>query len=113
MYRGFSMGECRYGKTDLIEFICEDTEVREFGITSVEVSLVVTKFLQALKNSIEGMDNGNTVELRGFGSFGVKLKKPRVARNPRTNQPVKIPAQKHVFFKTGIEIRTIFKNKTK
>ena len=48
---------------------------------------------------------GDRVELRGFGTFSVKQRQPRPARNPRTGQSVHV-GEKHVpFFKTGKELR--------
>ena len=48
---------------------------------------------------------GDRVELRGFGTFSVKQRQPRAARNPRTGQSVYV-GEKHVpFFKTGKELR--------
>ena len=47
------------------------------------------------------MENGDRVELRGFGAFGVKTREARIARNPRTGQPVAVPAKKIPHFKMG------------
>ncbi len=48
---------------------------------------------------------GDRVELRGFGTFSVKQRAPRVARNPRTGQSVQV-SEKHIpYFKTGKELR--------
>lgn len=48
---------------------------------------------------------GDRVELRGFGTFSVKQRQPRTARNPRTGQAVHV-GEKHIpFFKTGKELR--------
>lgn len=48
---------------------------------------------------------GDRVELRGFGTFSVKQRQPRTARNPRTGQSVYV-GEKHIpFFKTGKELR--------
>ena len=48
---------------------------------------------------------GDRVALRGFGTFSVKQRQPRTARNPRTGQSVHV-GEKHVpFFKTGKELR--------
>ena len=48
---------------------------------------------------------GDRVELRGFGTFSVKQRQPRTARNPRTGQSVHV-GEKHIpFFKTGKELR--------
>jgi integration host factor subunit beta len=48
---------------------------------------------------------GDRIELRGFGTFSVKQRQPRTARNPRTGQSVYV-GEKHIpFFKTGKELR--------
>jgi hypothetical protein len=44
------------------------------------------------------------IELRNFGVFAVKKRKPRKARNPRTGRPVKVPARLVVTFKPGREM---------
>ena len=45
------------------------------------------------------------VEIRGFGSFSVNVRPPRLGRNPRTGTPVDIPAKPVPHFKPGIELR--------
>jgi len=53
----------------------------------------------------DAMAQGNRVELRGFGAFSVKKRDPRLGRNPRTGEAVKVD-EKHVpFFKTGKLLR--------
>lgn len=48
---------------------------------------------------------GDRVELRGFGTFSVKQRQQRTARNPRTGQAVSVE-EKHIpFFKTGKDLR--------
>ena len=49
----------------------------------------------------EALQNGDKVQLLGFGSFEVKERAARTARNPRTNEPVNIPATKLPMFKPG------------
>lgn len=54
---------------------------------------------------ISAMEQGDRVELRGFGAFSVKKRDARVGRNPRTGQSVDVD-EKHVpFFKTGKLLR--------
>ncbi|MFZ2619747.1 MAG: integration host factor subunit beta [Alphaproteobacteria bacterium] len=48
---------------------------------------------------------GGRVELRGFGAFSVRERKPRQGRNPRTGAAVKVPAKNVPFFKAGKELR--------
>jgi len=45
------------------------------------------------------------VELRGFGSFTVKKRAPRVGRNPKTGESVQVPAKVVPHFKPGKELR--------
>ena len=54
---------------------------------------------------IAAMARGDRVELRGFGAFSVKNRPARTGRNPRTGQPVEVPAKRLPFFKVGKELR--------
>lgn len=51
------------------------------------------------------LSQGNRVELRGFGAFGVKARPAREGRNPRTGEMVKVDEKWVPFFKTGKELR--------
>src|SRR5947209_18237865 len=53
---------------------------------------------------IETLVTEGRIELRNFGVFEVKRRKPRRARNPRTGDPVKVPAKLVVTFKPGKEM---------
>ena len=70
--------------------------------TQLKTQKVVEEFLSAIKHHLE---SGNRIELRGFGRFGVKVRKPKVGRNPRTGQEVGIPEKRVVWFKVGKELR--------
>jgi len=54
---------------------------------------------------IEALARGDRVELRGFGAFTVKRRAPRIGRNPRTGEAVKVDEKYVPFFKTGKELR--------
>ena len=47
---------------------------------------------------------GNRVEIRGFGAFSVRNRKPRVAINPKNKNRVQIPSKNIIHFKTGKEL---------
>ena len=49
----------------------------------------------------DALKSGDKVHLVGFGTFEVKERAARVGRNPKTKEPVKIPASKHPTFKPG------------
>jgi integration host factor subunit beta len=59
---------------------------------------VVNLFLQCITDALE---EGDKVELRGFGSFRLHHRQPRAGRNPKTGAPVLIPAKKVPWFTAG------------
>lgn len=74
-------------KADIVDIIAEAT-----GLTKVETETVIDGFLNTIKNSLR---EGERVEFRGFGSFSVKKRMPKKARNPGTGEVVYIP-ERHV-----------------
>ncbi len=52
------------------------------------------------------LSKGDRVELRGFGAFSVRERAARKGRNPRTGEPVDVPAKTVPFFKAGKELRS-------
>jgi integration host factor subunit beta len=66
----------------------------------------VENIVNASLNEIsQALAQGNRVELRGFGAFSVKNRKPRIGRNPRTGESVEVEEKWVPFFKTGKELR--------
>jgi len=53
----------------------------------------------------DALSQGGRVEIRGFGSFSVRERDAREARNPKSGELVSIPNRKTPFFKTGKELR--------
>ncbi|MFN1833650.1 HU family DNA-binding protein [Balneola sp. MJW-20] len=72
-------------KADIVDIISSSV-----GLTKVETEAVVNGFMETV---IEAMKRGDTIELRGFGSFKVVKRAQRVARNPKTNEEVIVPEQ--------------------
>ncbi|MFA5669270.1 MAG: HU family DNA-binding protein [Balneolaceae bacterium] len=72
-------------KADMVDIISASV-----GLTKVETEAVVNGFLETV---IEAMKRGESIELRGFGSFKVVKRAQRVARNPKTNEEVIVPEQ--------------------
>jgi integration host factor subunit beta len=64
--------------------------------------MVVEIVFESMKNALQ---TGDKIEIRGFGSFTVRERSPREARNPKNGEIVSIPAKKIPFFKTGKELR--------
>jgi len=54
---------------------------------------------------VEALRAGDKVEIRGFGSFRVRQREARMGRNPKTGEPVSVPARKVAFFKPSKELR--------
>jgi len=66
----------------------------------------VENIVNSILNEISAaLAKGNRVELRGFGAFSVKHRKPRTGRNPRTGESVQVGEKWVPFFKTGKELR--------
>lgn len=77
--------------------IVEDIALRT-GLTKKEVSEAVELFLQHIGTALSG---GLHLEIRGFGTFKVKERKARMARNPRTGEAVPVPARRVPVFKVS------------
>lgn len=105
------MGKSKLSRADLAEIVFKDMEVQEYGISRKEVSVIISKFISSLRNAIETLEVGGTIELRGFGTFGIKQRKPRIARNPKTGDPVQVEARKAIFFKPGRDMKSTVRNK--
>jgi DNA-binding protein HU-beta len=84
-------------KADIIAIIAEGT-----GLTKVETAAVVDGFIASLSYSLK---QGETVELRGFGTFKVVDRKPRIGRNPKTGEEIEIPSRKVPVFKSSRDFR--------
>lgn len=67
-----------------------------------EAELVVNTIFDSIGGALIG---GGRVEIRGFGSFSIREREGREARNPKSGDVVKIPPKKTPFFKTGKELR--------
>lgn len=86
-------------KADLVEQVAQAIGP---GITKKECALVVDGFLAAVK---QAMARGENIEIRGFGTFKVRKRKSRMARNPRTGDPVKVEARSVPVFKPSKYLR--------
>ena len=85
-------------KSELIEKV-----VQSHGMLNTKVSETV---VNAVFDSIEeALKSGDKVEIRGFGSFTIRERLGREARNPKSGEVVSIPSKKTPFFKTGKELK--------
>jgi integration host factor subunit beta len=88
-------------KSDLIQEVA-----RTSGLTGEVSATVVTAVFERIT---EALAKGERVELRGLGTFGIRQRRARVGRNPKTGATVNVPARKVPFFKMGKELRAILK----
>ena len=84
-------------KADIVERIASATGVQRF-----ETEAVVDAFLRSV---IDVMAEGNHIEIRGFGTFKVKKRAPRMARNPKTGEEVPIEERHVPTLKFSREVR--------
>jgi integration host factor subunit beta len=54
---------------------------------------------------VVALERGDRIEIRGFGSFAIRRKPPRIGRNPRSGEKVEVPAKYVSYFKAGKELR--------
>ncbi len=80
-------------KADLIAITSEKT-----GLSKKDTETVISAALDVITEALTEMDK---VQLVGFGAFEVKSRAARLGRNPKTKEPIEIPASKVPVFKAG------------
>ncbi len=84
-------------KSQLIEKLAQ-----EEGLTIQVAESVVNQFFVGVESALV---EGDRAEIRGFGSFKVKVYDGYVGRNPKTGEPIEVPAKKLPFFKPGKNLK--------
>jgi len=82
-------------KADLVEKITKQVAP---NITKRDVARIIQMFINEMCGTLK---EGNRIEIRGFGVLNTKLRKPKVARNPKTKEPVHIPPRRVPVFKAS------------
>ena len=92
-------------KADLVERVTAQIS-RTAGpmISKKDCARVVDAFLEAVKESLQHQEN---IEVRGFGTFKIRSRKTRMARNPRTGSPEEESARPVPVFKPSKELRAL------
>jgi integration host factor subunit beta len=85
-------------KSELIEKLA----ARQTQLSLKDVELVVKNLLEHMAQSLA---KGERIEIRGFGSFSLHYRSPRVGRNPKTGQSVDLDGKYVPHFKPGKELR--------
>src|SRR5208337_3134969 len=86
-------------KADLIEEVSRLAE-----LTRKDSEVIVDTIFDSVVRSLRV---GDKIEIRGFGSFRTRQRKPRVGRNPKTGDRVEVPAKKIPFFKPSKELKDL------
>jgi integration host factor subunit beta len=86
-------------KADLIEDVSRLAEV-----TRKDGEVIVETIFDSIVRSLRV---GDKIEIRGFGSFRTRQRKPRIGRNPKTGDKVDVPAKKIPFFKPSKELKDL------
>jgi integration host factor subunit beta len=86
-------------KSELIEALAEETK-----IPLRDASTIANTILDAMSDTLAG---GDSIEIRGFGSFVVKEYDSYFGRNPKTGEKIKVKPKKLPFFKVGKELKEL------
>jgi integration host factor subunit beta len=93
-------------RSDLVE----ELAARFAQLTQKDAESAVKALVDAMSNA---MVRGHRIEVRGFGSFSVSYRAPRIGRNPRSGESVSIPEKRVPHFKTGKALREAVDAQTK
>lgn len=82
-------------KADLVDAVAKDT-----GSTKKDVEQIINSTMEHI---VKAVSSGSKVTLVGFGTFEARQRQARTGRNPKTNEPLEIPAKRVAGFKAGKE----------
>lgn len=85
-------------KSELIEALA----AKQTHLVYKDVELSVKTLLDEMA---ETLSQGDRIEIRGFGSFSLRFRKPRLGRNPKTGESVELGSRHVAHFKPGKELR--------
>ena len=86
-------------KADLIEEVSRVVEM-----TRKDSEVIVETIFESVVKALRASDK---IEIRGFGSFRTRQRKPRVGRNPKTGARVEVPSKKVPYFKPSKELKDL------
>ena len=85
-------------KSELIELLAR----KQSHLAYKDVELAVKSLLEQISHALA---TGQRIEIRGFGSFSLHYRPPRLGRNPKTGEAVSLPGKHSPHFKPGKELR--------
>ena len=86
-------------KADLVEEV-----VRVTNVSKKHAEIIVNTVFSSIIDALRSEDK---IELRGFGSFRVRRRRPRQGRNPKTGDQVAVPEKRIPYFKPGKELKDL------
>ena len=86
-------------KADLIARVSQAV-----GMTQQDSIIIVETIFDSMVKALHASEK---IEIRGFGSFSTRQRKPRIGRNPKTGARVEVPAKTVAYFKPGIELKAM------
>jgi len=86
-------------KADLVEEV-----VRVTSVSKKHAEIIVNTVFSSI---IDALRREDKIELRGFGSFRVRRRRPRQGRNPKTGDQVAVPEKRIPYFKPGKELKDL------
>ncbi|WP_160670591.1 HU family DNA-binding protein [Clostridium sp. C8-1-8] len=96
-YHKRSKEDVKVNKAELISSMAEKSK-----LTKKDAEVALKSFIDSVQ---EALENGEKVQLVGFGTFETRERAAREGRNPRTKETIQIPASKVPVFKAGKEFR--------
>ena len=84
-------------KAELVEEVARTTQ-----LTKKHAELIVNTVFESIVSSLK---DGEKIELRGFGSFRIRDRGPRIGRNPKTGDKVDVPPKRIPYFKPGKDLK--------
>jgi len=80
-------------KSDLVKYVSDKTL-----ITIKDAGIIVDVFLNGIK---QGLEKGDRIKIKDFGSFFLQSRESRMALNPRTQENIEVPAKNFIKFKSS------------
>jgi len=87
-------------RSELINMLCE--KLSDSGLLKSDITLSVKELINKMASSIA---SGERIEIRGFGSFTLRERKPRLGRNPKTGESVALGVKYAPHFKPGKDLK--------
>ncbi len=85
-------------RSELVAALC----AKQPHLLPRDVELAVNCIINQI---VEALEQGDRIEVRGFGAFSLRQRPGRIGRNPMTGEPVNVPSRAVVHFKPGTELR--------